>query len=128
MPHWSRLTCLFGLPDDADETDDVVLAAIGPVIRAAAADIVEAELPPELVALLAQLNQQRPPVARQRRRSMARQQAPAGHGRAADLTVQRRRAEPRSDLVVAVAGSRLMDDHDSRSLGPPLAVGHGMAP
>jgi hypothetical protein len=100
MPHWSRLTCLFGLPDDAEEIDDVVLAAIGPVLRAAVSDLVEAPLPAELAALLAQLKRLET-SPRNRLEDTARQQARAGRRDHAKASApQLRRADPRTDIAV----------------------------
>jgi hypothetical protein len=100
MPRWSRLTCLFGLPDEAEGTDDVVLAAIGPVIRAAAADLVEAPLPAEIAALLAQLKRLETNPG-DRHDGTARQHTHAGRrGQAKVPGSQRRRADPRTDLAV----------------------------
>jgi hypothetical protein len=97
MPHWSRLTCLFGLPDEAEGIDDVVLAAIGPIIRAAAADLVEAPLPAELAALLAQLT----PNPRNRHKGTARQQPPAGRrGHVKGSGPLRHRADQRTGIAV----------------------------
>jgi hypothetical protein len=48
---WLRLTCLFGLPDDEDP-DNLMAAALGPILRAALEDIVETPLPSQISALL----------------------------------------------------------------------------
>src|SRR5262245_43511201 len=57
---WPRDTCPFGLPDDVDlggaPVGEVLLAAIGHVLRTTAADIVEAPLPIELASLLRRLS------------------------------------------------------------------------
>lgn len=54
MPGWSRLTCLFGLPDDASP-DDLIAAALGPVLRAAAQPIADEPLPEGFILLLRRL-------------------------------------------------------------------------
>lgn len=57
MPSWSRLTCLFGLPDEHDDSDDILRAALGPILRAASAPVMDVPLPDAFVRLLAQLEQ-----------------------------------------------------------------------
>src|SRR5262249_61572203 len=52
MRVWLRLTHLFGLPE-GDRPDNLMQAALGPVLRAACQDIVDAPLP-EPIARLAQ--------------------------------------------------------------------------
>jgi len=54
---WPRRTCPFGLPDDAEDIDNIVLYSIGHVLRATAVDIANAPLPPQFVSLLCQLEQ-----------------------------------------------------------------------
>src|SRR6185369_1241558 len=54
---WLRLTGRFGLPDDAPETDDIISAAIGPILRADGNDLVRAPLPNQFSTLLGQLAQ-----------------------------------------------------------------------
>jgi hypothetical protein len=49
---WPRHTCPFGLPDDAEDIDNIVLYSIGHVLRATAVDIVDAPLPAQFVRLL----------------------------------------------------------------------------
>jgi len=55
---WPRHTCPFGLPDDADCAENIVLLAIGYSIREASTDITDAPLPAGLVALLRKLEMQ----------------------------------------------------------------------
>jgi hypothetical protein len=55
---WPRHTCPFGLPDDAEDIDNIILYSIGHALRAMAVDIADAPLPPQLVRLLRQLERQ----------------------------------------------------------------------
>jgi len=55
MRTWLRLTCLFGPPDDKAETDDIICASIGSILRADADDLVHAPLPEQLAELLRQI-------------------------------------------------------------------------
>jgi hypothetical protein len=62
---WSRRLCPFGLPDEAEGIDNIVLASIGHFLRAATADDGE-PLPVRFVSLLGQLERQER-IARARR-------------------------------------------------------------
>lgn len=68
-----RRTCPFGLPDDAEAGDDVVVVSIGHALRVATAAIAEAPLPAPLAALLAQLERHER-NARRRHREALREQ------------------------------------------------------
>jgi len=81
---WSRRLCPFGLPDEAEGIDNIVLASIGHFLRAATADDGE-PLPVRFVSLLGQLERQeriaraaRDASPRRRRRASLRD--PAGCG------------------------------------------------
>src|SRR5436190_17861979 len=52
---WPRHTCAFGLADDAENVDHVVLVAIGRVLRVTSTDISDASLPVQLATLLRQI-------------------------------------------------------------------------
>jgi len=54
MAIWLRITHLFGLPDD-QEPNNLMQTALGPALRAACANIVEAPLPPEISRALHRL-------------------------------------------------------------------------
>src|SRR5262249_55617953 len=75
---WPRDTCPFGLPDEVDLGDapagDLLLASIGRVLRATAADTVEAPLPLQLASLLRRLGRPQRPA----RRSPAGRKLPPG--------------------------------------------------
>ena len=68
MRAWLRLTSLFGLPDEAGQTDHLVIDALGPILRADGQQIVETPLPAQFRELLNQL-------ARRERNGRRRQQA-----------------------------------------------------
>ena len=57
-PVWLRLTGLFGLSDDAPEIDNIICAAIGPILRADANELVQEPLPEQFAMLLGQVAQQ----------------------------------------------------------------------
>ena len=87
---WSRRTCPFGLPDDTEVTDDVILISIGHALQVATSDIVETPLPAPLAALLAQLQRRERNAQARRNAAMRRQRA-----------TQRQPADPRVTASVA---------------------------
>jgi hypothetical protein len=54
MRAWLRLTHLFGLPE-GHHSDDLMQAALGPVLRAACQDVVDAPLPQSIARLVQEL-------------------------------------------------------------------------
>jgi hypothetical protein len=79
-----RRTCPFGLPDNADATDNVVIASIGHALKVATAGTAEAPLPATIAALLAELE-------RDERRAQARRRTVPRRPRATRVAV----VEPR---------------------------------
>jgi hypothetical protein len=61
MPVWLRLTHLFGLPE-GPHADDLMQAALGPVLRAACQDVVDAPLPQSIARLVHELVQREWPI------------------------------------------------------------------
>ena len=59
MRVWLRLTSLFGLPDD-QVPENLMSAALGPILRAAGKDLAEAPLPPKIQKLLEELARDQP--------------------------------------------------------------------
>ena len=57
MTAWLRLTWLFGLPEN-QQPEDLMVAALGPVLRASQSRLAEAPLPPRMQALLLELARQ----------------------------------------------------------------------
>jgi hypothetical protein len=71
MRIWLRLTHLFGLPE-GQEPENLMQAALGPVLRAAWQDVVEAPLPEPIARLLQELCRRDWPMrALERPRSLA---------------------------------------------------------
>ena len=83
----SRRTCPFGLPDEAEDVENVVLVAVGHVLRAATAAMLDAPLPADLIDLLRR-------IERQERNARARRSA----------TLQRRRRATLHEPVARCAG------------------------
>jgi hypothetical protein len=61
MRVWLGLTHLFGLPE-GHHPDDLMQAALGPVLRAAWQDIVDAPMPERIARLVQELAQREPAV------------------------------------------------------------------
>jgi hypothetical protein len=59
MRVWLRLTWLFGLPDD-QPPENLMVAALGPILHAAGRDLAEAPLPPKIQKLLDELSRDQP--------------------------------------------------------------------
>ena len=74
----SRRSCPFGLPDEAQDIENVVLVAVGHVFRAATAPMLDSPLPAELAGLLRQID-------RQERNAQARRSATLQRHRRATL-------------------------------------------
>jgi hypothetical protein len=92
----SRRMCPFGLPDEAEDIENVVLVAVGHVFRATTAAMLDTPLPAELADLLRR-------IERQERNARARRSA----------TLQRRQ---RATLHVPVARSvRHLQASDQRA-------------
>ena len=66
---WPRHTCPFGLPDELECTENIVLTAVGHVLRETGTDLIEAPLPAQIAALLCQLDGGAKPAPRQRPRA-----------------------------------------------------------
>jgi hypothetical protein len=79
---WPRRTCPFGLADEAEHTENIILAAIGYSLREATTDVTLAPLPESLAALLRQLETRESAICAEaqmaRQRSIRRTRVPAG--------------------------------------------------
>src|SRR6476469_9878090 len=73
MRVWLRLTSLFGLPDD-QVPENLMSAALGPILRAAGRDLAEAPLPPKFQNLLDDLAQPEPCRASRTHRNINRRE------------------------------------------------------
>jgi hypothetical protein len=59
MRVWLRLTSLFGLPDD-EHPENLMVAALGPILHAGGKDLAEAPLPPKIQKELDELARHEP--------------------------------------------------------------------
>jgi hypothetical protein len=74
MPVWLRLTCFFGLPDEAAQSDILFLDSLGPILRADGREIVEAPLPAQFREMLNQLERRQRNVRARQHAVMRRRQ------------------------------------------------------
>jgi hypothetical protein len=102
MRVWLGLTHLFGLPE-GHHPDDLMQAALGPVLRAACQDIVDAPLPGPIARLTQELAQRERPIPPLER---PRGLTPIGVSRPTGRPVRLRRvtALPRLGTVAAARG------------------------
>jgi hypothetical protein len=73
MRVWLRLTSLFGLPDD-EHSENLMMAALGPILHAAGKELAEAPLPPKIQNLLDDLAQSEPCRASRTHRNINRRE------------------------------------------------------
>ena len=98
MRVWLRLTHLFGLPE-GHHPDDLMQEALGPVLRAAWQDVVEAPLPEPIAKLVQELaRRERPIPSLERPQSLSPAPGLRPHGRPRRL----QRATQRADRLGAV--------------------------
>jgi len=102
MRVWLRLTHLFGLPE-GDHPENLMQAALGPVLRAASQDIVDAPLPEPIARLAQELAQREWHIqSPERPRSLTPTRRLRPHGRPRRL--RRVAAFPRAGTVDAYRG------------------------
>ena len=70
----SRRTCPFGLPDEAEDVENVVLVAVGHVFRATTAAMLDTPLPAELADLLRRIERQERNARARRSATLQRRQ------------------------------------------------------
>ena len=75
----SRRSCPFGLPDEAEEIENLVLVAVGRVFRAATAHMLDSPLPVELAGLLRQIDRQERNAQARRGATLQRRRRAALH-------------------------------------------------
>ena len=101
----SRRMCPFGLPDEAEDIENVVLVAVGHVFRATTAAMLGSPLPAELSDLLRR-------IERQERNARARHSATLQRRRRATLhePVARstRHSDQRADASVAMKAQTIV--------------------
>jgi hypothetical protein len=98
----SRRTCPFGLPDEAEDIENLLLVAVGHVFRVATAHMLHGPLPADLIDLLR-------PIERQERKAQAPRSATPQRRRRATLhepvarsTRHQQASDQRADASVAM--------------------------
>jgi len=98
----SRRMCPFGLPDEAEDVENVVLVAVGHVFRAATAPMLDSPLPAELAGLLRQIDRQERNAPVRRSAALQRHRRAMLHEPVASSTPAPARPSRRGDASAAM--------------------------
>jgi hypothetical protein len=98
----SRRTCPFGLPDEADDVENVVLVAVGHVFRATTAAMLDTPLPAELADLLRRIERQERNARARRSATLQRRRRATLHEPVARSTRHLQASDQRADASVAM--------------------------
>ena len=98
----SRRICPFGLPDEAEDTDNVVLAAVGHVFRTTTVSMLDSPLPAEFVGLLRRIERQDRTAHAGRRATLQRRRRTTMHEPVARGARHLQASDQRADASVAV--------------------------
>ena len=98
----SRRTCPFGLPDEAEDIENLVLVAVGHVFRAATAHMLDSPLPAELVDLLRQIDRQERNAQARRSATLQRRRRATLHEPVARSARHLQASDQRADASVAM--------------------------
>ena len=102
----SRRVCPFGLPDEAEDIENVVLVSVGHVFRAATAPMLDNPLPAELAGLLRQIERQERNAQARRGATLQQRRRAALHEPVARSTsrLQVQAPDRRADASAAMKG------------------------
>jgi hypothetical protein len=100
----SRRTCPFGLPDEAEDIENLVLVAVGHVFRATTAPMLDGPLPAELAGLLRQIDRQERNVQARRSATLQHRRRATLHEPVAHSTSRVQAPDRRADASVAMKG------------------------
>ena len=98
----SRRSCPFGLPDEAEDVENLVLVAVGHVFRAATAHMLDSPLPTELVDLLRQIDRQERNAQAQRSATLQRRRRATLHEPVARRARHLQASDQRADASAAM--------------------------
>jgi hypothetical protein len=98
----SRRSCPFGLPDEAEDVENVILVAVGHVFRAATAHMLDSPLPAELVDLLRRIERQERNAQAPRGSSLPRRRRAALHEPVARSAPRLQASDRRADASAAM--------------------------
>jgi hypothetical protein len=98
----SRRSCPFGLPDEAEDIENLVLMAVGHVFRAATAHMLDSPLPAELVDLLTRIERQERNAQARRSATLQRRRRAALHEPVARGAPRLQAPDRRADASVAM--------------------------
>ena len=98
----SRRSCPFGLPDEAEEIENLVLVAVGHVFRTATAPMLDTPLPAELAGLLRQIDRQERNAQAHRSATLQRRRRATLHEPAAHSAPRMQVSDRRADASAAM--------------------------
>jgi hypothetical protein len=98
----SRRSCPFGLPDEAEDIENLVLVSVGHVFRAATAPMLDSPLPAELAGLLRQIDRQERNAQAPRSATLQRRRRAALHEPVARSVRHLQASDQRADASVAM--------------------------
>jgi hypothetical protein len=98
----SRRTCPFGLPDEAEDVENLVLVAVGHVYRTATAPMLDTPLPAELAGLLRQIDRQERSAQARRSATLPRRRRATLHEPVARSVRHLQASDPRADASAAM--------------------------
>ena len=98
----SRRMCPFGLPDEAEDIENVVLVAVGHVFRATTAAMLDTPLPAELADLLRRIERQERNARARRSATLQRRQRATLHVPVPRSVRHLQASDQRADASVAM--------------------------
>jgi len=104
----SRRTCPFGLPDEAEDVENVVLVAVGHVFRAATAHMLDSPLPADLIDLLRRIERQERNAQARRSATLQRRRRATLHEPVARSTRHLQASDQRADTSVAMKAQTIV--------------------
>ena len=104
----SRRTCPFGLPDEAEDVENVVLVAVGHVLRAATAAMLDAPLSADLIDLLRRIERQERNAGARRSATPQRRRRATLHEPVARSTRHLQAPDQRADASVAMKAQTIV--------------------
>ena len=98
----SRRSCPFGLPDEAEDIEYLVLVAVGHVFRAVTAHMLDSPLPTDVIDLLRRIERQERNARARRSATLQRRRRATLHEPVARSTRHLQASDQRADASVAM--------------------------
>ena len=103
-----RRSCPFGLPDEAEDIENLVLVAVGHVFRTATAPMLNSPLPAELIDLLRRIERQERNARARRSATLQRRRRATLHEPVARSTQHLQASDQRADASVAMKAQTIV--------------------